>query len=127
MGMVIAMAFLSNIRAMLLSPVYEKTIDSTEDLVLSDTIPIIGKNKSFYANYLRDSSNAWENKAFEIGQTFQDLSMRDALVQTEVYSEGTHALLDKFEFLAYLLLSNPWYKDKTPPYFHISKELVRPY
>ena len=127
MSMVIAMAFNSNIRAMLLSPVYEKTIDSTKDLVLSGTIPINGKINGFLQNYLRDSSNVWENKAFEIGQTFKENSMKEVLLQTKVYTEETHALLDKFEVVTYLVLRNPWYKNKTPPYFHISKEVVSPY
>ena len=53
--------------------------------------------------------------------------MRDVLLQTVVYADGTHSLLTTYEFIAYEILSNPWYKDKTPPYYHISKEILRPY
>ena len=57
MGMVIALAFFSVIRTMLRRPVYEKTIDSTKDLVLAGKIPITGLSNAFWENYLRDSSN----------------------------------------------------------------------
>ena len=53
--------------------------------------------------------------------------MRDTLLQTKVHTAGTHAQLLGFEIVAYSVLNDPWYKDKTPPYFHISKEVIRPY
>ena len=135
MSMVIALAFHSNIRVMLLRPVYEKTIDSTEDLVLSGKIPInsykLHENASnkiqFWENYLQSSSNVWENRVFKIGQLHEEHSTRNVLLKTKVYTDGTHVILTTFEFIAYLMMSDPWYNDKTPPYFHVSKELLRPY
>ena len=127
MGMVIAMAFLSNIRAMLLSPVFEKTIDSTKDLIVSGKVPINACKCGFWPEYLRTSPNEWERKAFEVGEPYEEKPMRNILLQTAVYDSGTHALLTTYEFIAYLLLSDPWYKDKTPPYYHTSKEVLRPY
>lgn len=126
-GSVIAMAFLSNIRNMLLSPVLEKPVDSTKDLILTGKIPINAFKGGFWPGYLQTSPNEWERKAYEIGEPYEEKSMRDVLLQTVVYADGTHSLLTTYEFIAYELLSNPWYKDKTPPYYHISKEILRPY
>ena len=51
--------------------------------------------------------------------------MRNILLQTVFYADGTHSLLTMYELIAYQLLSVSWYKDKTPPYFHVSKEVLR--
>ena len=127
-SMMIVMAFLSNIRAMLLCPEYEKPVDSTKGLIKSGKIPINHYKLSLWPNYLRDSSNMWENKAFEIGQPYDsEKFLKEVLLPTKVYTDGTHALLDNFEYVAYLLMTDPWYNNKTPPYFHISKEVLRPY
>ena len=120
------MAFLSNIRNMLLSPVLEKPVDSTKDLILSGKIPINAYAGGFWPKYLQTSPNEWEQKAFEIGEPYEKKSMRNILLQTMVYGDGTHSLLTTYEFIAYQLLSDSRYKDKTPAYFHVSKEVLRP-
>ena len=65
LGSLISMAFLSNIRAMLMKPVYQKPIDSTEDIFKVGKKPLIGGG--MWPNYLRTSSNEWERLAGETG------------------------------------------------------------
>ena len=79
------------------------------------------------ARVLKNSPNKWEQKAYEVGFSMDYPSDRDLLLQTAVYEDGTHSLLTTYELVAYGILQNPWYNDKNPPYFHISKEVVRPY
>ena len=62
-GSFIAMAFLSNVRAMLMIPVHEQPIDTTEDIFSQDKTPIINLEGSFWREYLLDSSNYWEARA----------------------------------------------------------------
>ena len=68
MASFISMAFLSNIRAMLLKPVYESPIDSTEDMIVQGKIPIIGTqgSSSIWPKYFSESNNIWERKAGEL-------------------------------------------------------------
>ena len=59
----LTMAFLSNIRAMLMIPVHEDPIDNTEHIFRQDKIPLINVEGSFWREYLLGSSNYWERKA----------------------------------------------------------------
>ena len=59
----ISMAFLSNVRAILMIPVHEHPIDSTEDIFKQDKTPLINLEGSFWREYLVDSSNYWEKRA----------------------------------------------------------------
>ena len=127
MGMIIALAFLSNLRTMLLSPVLEKPVDSTKDLILTGKIPINAWKGGLWPSYLQTSPNEWEQKAYEIGEPYEEIGMQNVLLQTVVYADGTHSLLITYEFVAFEIISDPWYKDKTPPYYHVSKEILRPY
>ena len=54
------MAFLSNIRAILMIPVLEDPIDTTEDLFKQSKLAIIGPEGGFMRGYLSGSSNSWE-------------------------------------------------------------------
>ena len=126
-GMLLALAYLSNIRAMLLTPAFEKPVDYTKDLFAMGKIPVNDYKYGMWPQVLKNSPNKWERKAYETGFAFEKWSDRDILLETAVYAEGTHSLLTSFEFVAYTILQEPFYKDKIPPYFHISKEVVRPY
>ena len=64
-GSFISMAFLSNVRAMLMIPVHEHPIDRTEDIFKQDKTPIINLEGSFWREYLLESSNYWEKRAGE--------------------------------------------------------------
>ena len=63
MALIITMAFLCNIRAILLKPVYEPPIDTTEDIFKLGKIPIINYKSSFWWKYFQTSSNTWERRA----------------------------------------------------------------
>ena len=65
MASFISMAFLSNIRAMLMIPVHEQPIDTTEDIFKQDKVPLINLEGSFWREYLLESSNPWERRAGE--------------------------------------------------------------
>ena len=59
----ISMAFHSNIRAMLMIPVYEDPIDTTEDLLERGKIPIIGPEGGYWREYLLGSNVGSEKMA----------------------------------------------------------------
>ena len=60
MASFLSMAFLSNIRAILMIPVLEDPIDTTEDLFKQSKLAIIGPEGGFMRGYLSGSSNSWE-------------------------------------------------------------------
>ena len=60
MASFLSMAFLSNIRAILMIPVLEDPIDTTEDLFKQSKLAIIGPEGGFMRGYLSGSSNIWE-------------------------------------------------------------------
>ena len=126
-GWFLAMAYLSNIRAMLLSPNYAKPVDYTKDLFSLGKVPVNAYKYGMWPRVLKNSPNKWEQKAYEVGFSMDYPSDRDLLLQTAVYEDGTHSLLTTYELVDYGILQNHWYNDKNPPYFHISKEVVRPY
>ena len=65
MASFLSMAFLSNIRAMLMIPVHQHPIDTTEDIFKQDKVPLINLEGSFWREYLLESSNPWERRAGE--------------------------------------------------------------
>ena len=67
MAVIITMAFLCNIRAILLKPMYEAPIDTTEDIFKQGKIPIILFEGSYWRNYFLTSNNTWEKRT---GKTF---------------------------------------------------------
>ena len=71
--------------------------------------------------------NPWESKACKTGIAFESGPEQNMLIQHSVKKEGTHVSLENNEAIAYLTLTDPWYKNLTPPVFHISKETIRPY
>ena len=52
----------SNIRAMLMIPMYEQPIDTTENIFRYDKVPLINLEGSFWKDYLMESPNYWERK-----------------------------------------------------------------
>ena len=60
----ISMAFHSNIRAMLMIPVYEDPIDTTEDLFERGKILIIGPEGGYWREYLLGSNVGSEKMRF---------------------------------------------------------------
>ena len=62
MAVIITMAFLCNIRAILLKPVYDPPIDTTEDIFKQGKIPIILFEGSYWRNYFLTSNNTWEKR-----------------------------------------------------------------
>ena len=56
-GFFITLAFMSNIRAMLMKPIFEKPIDTTESLILKGKVPINSNDGGFWQEYLVNSIN----------------------------------------------------------------------
>ena len=79
MAVIITMAFLSNIRAILLSPSYEPPIDSTEHIFKEGRIPIINYNGSLWWQYFQTSNNSWERKAGKL-KVFRVISCKTVMV-----------------------------------------------
>ena len=102
MGSLLALAFMSNIRAMLLKPVYEHPIDSTKDIFKVGKTPINGGNGGFWVEYLKASSNPWERLAAEKGFTWEstDKAEKRRLIREEVYLHGTHSVIRNPEAVA---------------------------
>ena len=126
MGTLLALAFMSTIRVMLFSPVYEKPIDSTKDVILSGKIPILGHKESLWPEYFRTSANKWDQKASEIGRAY-DGGEHEKKLRRETYMEGKYSICSSFGAVSYSIITDPWYANKTPPYFQISKEPLNPY
>ena len=53
----------SNVRAMLMIPLYEQPIDTTESIFKHDKIPLVNLEGSFWKEYLMESPNYWERRA----------------------------------------------------------------
>ena len=126
-GMFITLAFMSNIRAMLMKPIFEKPIDSTETLIEKGKVPINSNDGGFWQEYLVNSVNSWERIAGTTGVAFKSGQEQNMLIQHSVKKDGTHVSLENNEAIAYLTLTDPWYRNLTPPVFHISRETIRPH
>ena len=72
----LSMAFLSNIRAILMIPVLEDPIDTTEDLFKQSKTAIIGPEGGFMRGYLSGSSNIWERKLGKYYEINRNNSLR---------------------------------------------------
>ena len=125
-GSLLAMAFLSTIRTMLLSPKYEKPIESTMDVVSYGKIPILGSKNGLWPAFLRTSSNPWEQIAGDIGITYDTHNDARELMK-KVHTMGTHSILQTFGLTAYQIITDPWYSEKAPPYFQTSRKPIKPY
>ena len=124
MGSLISMAFLCNIRAMLMKPVFQKPIDSTEDILTVGKIPINDVESSFWPEYLKTSSNKWERLAGETGYSVKSIAERNRALVEKVYEADTHVYLaSPVQSLTFLNLK--YFKHKDRPIFHISRERLR--
>ena len=126
MGSLIALAFMSNIRAMLLKPVYEQPIETTKDIFDVGRIPII-KEGSFFTQYFKTSENPWQRLAYEkrYSISLKDKKEEERVTKEEVHNHGTHVILKHPEKMAYSLNHDEFYKGKSVPIFHASKKSVR--
>ena len=121
----IVMAFLCNIRAMLMKPVFQKPIDTTRDIFITDKIPIVAAAGGFWPEYMRTSSNEWERLAGETGYGYKNSQERNKDLIEKIYIAGSHVLLTEPEFMAFKIQTSEYFKDKDPPIFHISRERIR--
>ena len=125
MGSLISMAFLCNIRAMLMKPVIQNPIDSTKDIIIEGKIPINSHVVSFWPQYMKTSINKWERLAGETGYAYNSFEDRERILVEKVYKDGSHVLMNIPENTAYLIQKIEYFKDKQPPLFHISREMIR--
>ena len=124
-GSLITMAFLCNIRAMLMKPVFQKPIDYTKDIFTEGKIPINNFAGSFWPQYLKTSSNKWERLAWETGYATKTLEERDITVIGKIYEAGSHVYLNNPESIAFKLQDMEFFKDKQPPVLHFSRQMIR--
>ena len=120
----ITMAFLCNIRAMIMKPVFQKPIDHTKDIFTVDKIPINNLAGSMMPEYLKTSSNKWERLAGETGYACKSLSEMNRAFVEKVYEADSHVILTTAEY-ALTTLDLEYFKDKGLPVFHSSREKLR--
>ena len=125
MGSLISMAFLCNIRAMLMKPVFQKPIDSTKDIFTAGKIPINNVAGGFWPKYMKTSSNALERLAGETGYAFLTTEERDEGLIELIYKAGSHVYLNNPESAAYYVQKDERLNTKQPPIFHFSREVIR--
>ena len=125
MGSLITMAFMCNIRAMLMKPVFQKPIDTTKDIFTWDKITINSDAGSFWPEYLKTSTNEWERLAGETGYAFLTAHEREEDIIQKIYKDGSHVSLENPEYIAHQIQKVEWFKDKQPPIFHISRDFIR--
>ena len=73
---------------------------------------------------MKTSTNPWENLVHEKGIVTSFTAM-DADLKEKVYSSGSHVLLEGSGYLAHTLNNDVFFKNKSPPFFHVSKEKIR--
>ena len=126
MGMLLVFCFTCNLRAMILKPQMETTKDTTKDLIISGTTPIVVKGFN-QENLLKNSVNEWQQKAFESKFSQEDSADTEYNLKNLVQKEGTHAVIANPEEIAYAVKNDPYYKDQNKPVFHISQESLESY
>ena len=104
----------------------ETTKDTTKDLIISGTTPIVVKGFN-QDNLLKNSVNEWQQKAFESKFTQEDSADTEYNLKNLVQKEGTHAVIANPEEIAYAVKNDPYYKDQNKPVFHISQESLESY
>ena len=125
LGSLITLAFLCNIRAMLMKPVFEKPIDSTRDIFRAGNIPTIGDSGGFWPKYMRQSSNEWERLAGKTGDVYDSGEERMNIIVEKIYKDNSHVSLEHPQTVAFMLQNDEYFKSKQPPIFHLSCELFR--
>ena len=125
MGSLVTMAFLCNIRAMLMKPVFQNPIDSTKDIITQGKTPIIGNAGSFWPQYMKTSINKWERLAGKTGYATKNLEERNEVVVEKVYKAGSHVFLSSPEIMTYKVQNTEFFRDKHPPIFHFSSDMIR--
>ena len=65
--------FSSNILSMLMIPVYEKKIETTEDIFIQDKIPLVNLAGSFWKEFLETSPNSWERKSGNLNKSIKGI------------------------------------------------------
>ena len=124
LGSLITMAFLCNIRAMLMKPVFQKPVDSTKDIFTLGKIPIYLGRSTFWADYLKTSSNEWERLVGQTVDSFKTKEEENRVMIEKVYEAESHVFLNSPVYtLNFLDLE--YFKDKERPVFHISRERLR--
>ena len=126
MGSFIVMAFLSNIRAMLLKPVYEKPIDSTKIILDVGKVPLIPAG-GLWENHFKASENVWERLAAKDGTFFdqRDRDLTEKYFKEDVHTSGTHVMMVSVSEVAYKVQNEEYFKKLSSPVFHVSKERLR--
>ena len=125
LGSLISMAFMCNIRAMLMKPVFQKPIDSTKDIFSGEKTTFNNYAGGFWPEYLETSTNKWERLAAETGYAFKTIKEKEEAIIKNIYEEGSHVSLENPEYIAYQSQTVAWFKDKQPPIFHISRDVIR--
>ncbi|XP_023326141.1 uncharacterized protein LOC111699649 [Eurytemora carolleeae] len=121
---VITYAFSSNLRAIVLSPSYETPIDTAQQIVENNLIPIVGTQELVYT-FLNFSTNPWFVKVAQLAipPTSTDEKFDAILAGTSVTSNTQDLLLNYISQDPTLSRLNKL----KPPIFYFSKERIRFY
>ena len=125
LGSLITMAFMCNIRAIMMKPVFKKPIDSTKDIFIGKKTTNNNYAGAFWQDYLATSTNKWERLAAETGYAFKTNKEKEVAIIKNIYEDGSHVSLENPEYIAYQSQIVEWFKDKPPPIFHISRDVIR--
>ena len=123
-NMIIMFAFISMLRAAMMKPVMEKSIDTTQELIKSGKTPVLTFG-TFWPRYLRTSSNYWDRQAGLLGVQSQGSDMSTDVLKKEVYTDGSSAVQMMAMQVGQVLKEDQWFRDKPAPVFHFSKEVMR--
>ena len=115
MGMVLLFCFLCNLRAMILKPLMESPIDTSEEIILKGMTPIVVAG--LWQEYLINSVNKWQRKAETMALIVPNPTFLKQNLETLVQQDGTHSLMAIPDRIAHALKNQ-----KNSPAIHFSKE-----
>ena len=89
--------FLANFRTMLLSPQYEKPINTAQDVVDRGLIPFVVFEGQHYVHLLTKSSNPLYQQLGEITVVPADIPELDAMCRDDIQGANTHVFVGCYE------------------------------
>ena len=92
-GGVLILGFLANFRAMLLMPVFEKPVNSAQDILDRGMIPFTEHVGGFYIDFLKESPSPVYNQLAEISYLPRDNEEFMKIMEEDVHGAGTHVYI----------------------------------
>ena len=86
-------AYLANFRVMLLTPVYEKAMDTAQDLVDAGMIAFVSPGSEYLLHHLRDSPVSSYQELYKNSVVFDDYDSFNEAIEDDVFGANTHVML----------------------------------